>query len=121
MARIMIVDSASAQRQRMAGELAAAGHTVAEAANMQAALAQLAVALADVVMVDMVSSTAGIELIKTLHSALSEVKLVAYVDGESPVSMNDLLLAAQAFGAERILYGPFTREELHAAIEALLH
>jgi DNA-binding response OmpR family regulator len=118
-AAVMIVDAVETRRHGIAADLSAAGHAVAQAGNCYAALACIAVAPIALVVVEVAGTeTDGIALVKTLRDERNPAKLLAYAG--APLSMNGPLLAARAFGANLVLYHPFTRTELLAAIDALL-
>jgi CheY-like chemotaxis protein len=120
MARVLIAASSDEVRQAAVGALSEAGHDVEHVASGGEALARLAVSIFDVVITDFaVRGLSGIDLLKALRSASPLIKVVAYAGTGGDVSANTMLLAAQAFGADRILYLPFSRGEILAAVAAL--
>jgi DNA-binding response OmpR family regulator len=119
MAALMIVDADEARRRGIAADVSAAGYAAAEAGSCSAALMRVAVASFALVVVEVVGAeTGGITLVKTLRDERNAAKLLAYAG--TSLSMSAPLLAARAFGADDILYHPFTRTEMLAAIARLL-
>jgi CheY-like chemotaxis protein len=118
MAGVMIVDADEARRRGIAADVSAAGYAVAEAGDCSAALVHVAVASFALVIVEVVEAeTDGITLVKTLRDERNAAKVLAYAG--TSLSMSAPLLAARAFGADGILYHPFTRSEMLTAIARL--
>jgi CheY-like chemotaxis protein len=120
MARMLIVASDDETRQVVSRALIEAGHRLDVVASGVDALAHVASASLDVAIVDLaMPGMSGINLLKALRSASPSMKVVAYVGRALDISANTMLLAAKAFGADRILYQPFSLDEILAAVEAL--
>jgi CheY-like chemotaxis protein len=120
MARILVAASNGKTRQAISHALTEAGHSLDVVASDVDALARVASASLEVAVVDLaMPGMSGIDLLRALRSASPPMKVVAYVGRDRDISTNTMLLAAKAFGADCILYQPFSRDEILAAVENL--
>ncbi len=120
MASILLVDDDDAIRRLGQRLLARAGHEVREARNGNEALALYGQVAADVVILDLIMpDKEGLETIRELRRQHPGVKIVA-MSGGGRGSAEDYLQLALMMGARRILPKPFSKEELYAAVDALL-
>jgi CheY-like chemotaxis protein len=94
------------------------GHEVTASARARAGLLQIDAKRIDVLLTDMLMPEMdGIEVIKALRKNHPDLLIVAMSGGGSRLSADTTLNMSQAFGADRVLYKPFRRNELLAAIQ----
>jgi CheY-like chemotaxis protein len=124
MARLLIVDEVETERGWMRRILEAAQHAVAEARYSAEALNWLREQPGRVDLVIAALHTpvvSGIELIRSLRALRPPVKILAVAGDEPPDhSADEALLFSQVFGADAILYTPFTGDELLTTVARLL-
>lgn len=97
--------------------LRAAGHDVITADNAMTGLPHIAAGGIDVLLTEIVMPDMdGIAIIKQLRRGHPNLWIVAMSGGESHLPADAALTMSQAFGADKILYKPFMRRELLAAI-----
>lgn len=120
MARILLIEDDSAQREILRLILENLGHTVSEAADGSDGLARFARDGADLVLTDLIMpGKEGLETIQEFQQSHPAVKVIAMTGG-ARIGANDYLRVAQRFGAVRVLRKPFTRQDLQEAIAAAL-
>lgn len=120
MARILVTDDDTMLRSVVARTLAAAGHTIIEAANGSEAEAVLQDEPVDLVITDIIMpEMEGIELVRDLRRRWPDLHVIAMSGGGRTRTFAPLEAAAQ-FGAELILRKPFRRDELLQAVNSLL-
>lgn len=100
--------------------LEAAGHEVLEAGDGDAGLRLQREQGADLVLVDIfMPQRDGLEVIRALRAEAPQTKIVA-MSGGGQTGQIEVLRAAAAFGAARILSKPFAPRDLLTAIRELL-
>jgi CheY-like chemotaxis protein len=120
MPKVLIAAPDGETRQAVSRALSNAGRRVEAVASGVAALARVASASFDVVVADLaMPGMSGIDLLKALRSASPPIKMVVYAGRGGDVSANTMLLAARAVGVDCILYLPFSRDEIVAAVADL--
>ena len=119
MARILVVDD-NDQIRNLVGELLRfEGHHVASAGNGTQALAALREDSFDLLITDIIMPEIdGLETIRSLRTD-SRIPIVA-ISAAGKYSPNDRLGRAVALGANAVLYKPFSKNELLAAVQPLL-
>jgi CheY-like chemotaxis protein len=119
MATILVAASNGTTRQAISHALTEAGHRLDVVASGVDALAHVASASLEVAIVDLaMPGMSWIDLLKALLAS-PPIKVVAYVGRDRDISTNTMLLAAKAFGADCILYRPFSLDEILAAVQSL--
>jgi CheY-like chemotaxis protein len=119
MARILVAASNDTTRQAISHALTEAGHLLDVVASGVDALAHVTSASLEVAIVDLaMPGMSGIDMLKALLAS-PPIKVIAYVGRDRDISTNTMLLAAKAFGADCILYQPFSRDEILAAVQSL--
>jgi CheY-like chemotaxis protein len=120
MARILVVDDDRDVRSTLVRILAREGHEVEQAEDGGAALAAYRSRPADVIITDMYMPTVdGIEVIGALMSEFPEARLIV-MSGGGQVGKEDVLDLARRLGAKQTLSKPIDRQELLAAVNAVL-
>jgi CheY-like chemotaxis protein len=128
-AHVLVVDDHADSRELMAAMLASAGHSSAQAADGDQALAVLKTEPFDLALVDIfLPIKDGIEVIQEIRRDYPSVKIVAVSAGWSPAippgreSQCDLavLRRARDVGAEGALPKPLSRDALLALVEGLI-
>ena len=119
MARILLIDDEALVRETLRITLVKAGHAVTTARNGAEGLEIFASEPADLVVTDiLMPEKEGIETILSLRKVDPAVGIIAISGGDR--SGYDVLDIARRLGADRILWKPFAREELLAAVDELL-
>ena len=120
MAQVMIVDDDPAVRSVLRRMLAREGHEVTEQEDAEGALASLATSRPEVIISDMyMPEMDGIEFLIKLEAVAPEVPVIA-ISGGGPTGNTHVLHDAKELGAAATLLKPFTYEELHQVIAAVL-
>src|SRR3989442_6405589 len=119
-ARILVMDDDGTLRGAIRVALEAAGYEVLEAADGQAGLRLQREQGADLVLVDIfMPQRDGLEVIRTIRAEIPQTKIVA-MSGGGQTGQIEVLRAAAAFGAARVLLKPFAPRDLLTAIRELL-
>ena len=120
MTHVLLIEDDASVREALAQTLQRLGYDVAAAANGKEGLAQALVRLPDLVITDLIMpETEGLETIMELKRRTPGIKIIA-ISGGGRLSNDDYLKVARKFGANLTLAKPFSREELKAAIDAVL-
>jgi CheY-like chemotaxis protein len=121
MARVLVVDDMAEMRTMIRTMLESAGHSVTEAENGRAGIRALQGADAiDVLVTDILMPEAdGIEVIRaaTDRPALG---IIAISGGGSYMPAAVSLAMSEAFGARKVLFKPFRKQELLDAVNSVL-
>ena len=117
MADILIIDDDPQMRRLLTRILTAAGHSVREAPDGTAGVAEFqrqraALVISDIVMPDM----EGIETILALRREQEDVPIIAISGSSAPLYLE----AAGRLGAAATLHKPFSSEDLLTLVEGLL-
>ena len=119
MARVLVIDDDPAYATLISSELRSWGHEVESAPNGRKALFLLAETSYDLIVTDiLMPEMDGIEFINKARSG-SRPPILAMSGYGSDRSIN-FLKVAKIFGADASLRKPFTPEELHDVVNALL-
>jgi DNA-binding NtrC family response regulator len=118
MAHLLLIDDDAAVRQTLRRILLDAGHTVVEADNGTAGLAQLTHGAIDIVLTDIIMpGTEGVETIQQIRRLRPAMKIIAM---SGSYSSEAYLSAAAKLGAHAILKKPFRTAELRDTINQVL-
>src|SRR3989440_11127078 len=119
-ARILVMDDDCTLRGAIRVALEAAGYEVIEAPDGAAGLRLQREQAADLVLVDIfMPERDGLEVIRALRAEIPQPKIVA-MSGGGRTGQIEVLRAAAALGAARILRKPFQPRELVTAVHELL-
>ena len=115
--RILIVDDQRDMLARIADMLAQTGHELVLQQDSKKALAQLQDEPFDILITDMMMpDVGGADIIRQIRRQNVNLWIVAISGGGQDLSVNTILRISEAYGADRILYKPFRKAELLAAI-----
>jgi DNA-binding response OmpR family regulator len=116
MARLLLIDDDDPLRELLAEALAAAGHTVTQAADGRLAMSCSEI---DLVITDLVMpGHEGLETIVALHREYPDLPVIA-ISG-APANSRIYLKMASLLGAHCALPKPFTAAELIRLVDQLL-
>jgi CheY-like chemotaxis protein len=121
MARVLVVDDMADMRTMIRTMLESAGHTVAEAENGRTGIKALrGPEPIDVLVTDILMPEAdGIEVIRAAADRPG-LGIIAISGGGSYMPAAVSLAMSEAFGARKVLFKPFRKQELLEAINAVL-
>jgi CheY-like chemotaxis protein len=115
--RILIVDDQPDMLARIADMLAQTGHELVLHGNSKQALTQLQKEAFDVLITDLLMpDVAGADIIRQIRRTSANLWIVAISGGGDDLPVNTMLRISEAYGADRVLYKPFRKPELLAAI-----
>jgi CheY-like chemotaxis protein len=115
--RILVVDDQQDMLARIADMLAQTGHELVLQQDSKKALVQLHDESFDVLITDMMMpDVGGADIIRQIRRQNANLWIVAISGGSKDLSVNTMLRISEAYGADRILYKPFRKPELLAAI-----
>ena len=125
MASILVIDDDELMRQMLRDMLQGAGHTMIEAASGDDGLVWFGRERFDIVITDLfMPPKGGLEVIKELKAADSEVRVIAIsgvqLSGTGYRHDEDPKRLAIEAGALRTFSKPFSQEDMLAAIEEIL-
>jgi len=123
MAQILLADDVPEVRMTLRLVLESAGHSVVEVEEGLAAVAILeqdqsrfALVITDVLM----PNGDGIEVTKRTHQLCPNAKVLVISGGDRNVPAAASITMASMFGADAVLYKPFTNEEFLDTVDRLL-
>ena len=120
MARILVIDDDEHIRETVRRVLESRGHTVEDADEGDAGIANVAQRAPDLVITDIfMPGQDGIEVLLELRKAFPALKVIAMSGGDGSGVLN-LLEDAELLGADRTIPKPFTPAELSAAVNDVL-
>ena len=120
MKSVLVVDDEELIRKGMAAEFERQGYKVDVAIDGRDALAKIEAHDFDLAVIDIIMPEKdGLETVRELQRLRPEMKIIA-ISGGSRRGSVDFLEVAREFGAHQILSKPFTRAQLHTAVERLL-
>lgn len=120
MAHILLIDDEDLVRMTLREMLVGAGHTVADADNGRAALAQFEATKPDLVITDiLMPEQEGLQTIAQMRSLRPQIKIIAISGGGGPRT-HDLFRYATLLGARRALSKPFKKKDFIAAVDEVL-
>jgi len=117
MVRVLVVDDVVEMRTMLRSMLESAGHVVAEANNGRAAIKILQGSdPVDVLVTDILMPEAdGLEVIRAASSR-PELGIIAISGGGAHMPAAVSLAMSEAFGARKVLFKPFRKQELLDAV-----
>jgi YesN/AraC family two-component response regulator len=120
MARVLIIDDERPIRQLLRRMLEGAGHTVIDAADGLQAMALRREEPCDVVVTDIyMPGKDGIEVIREMKETAPKSKIIA-MSGGTRMGLFDLMPAAIALGADRVLVKPFDQATFLQTVQEAL-
>ena len=120
MAHILVIDDDVVIRLMLTEMLENAGHEVQSASDGKSGLKIYQESSIDLVITDMVMPEySGMNIISDLLQIDPEVKIIA-ISGGGSIEAERYLAVAEMIGAQRLLYKPFSTQELLAAVNDLL-
>jgi len=121
MTHVLVLEDDEDVRSMLLEMLGSAGFTTDQAADGTAALKIVHDRGCDVLLTDLLMpGVDGIEVIKSVRQAARPPAIIA-ISGGSPILPAAVGLGlSEAFGADRVLYKPFSKAELVQAITAVL-
>jgi CheY-like chemotaxis protein len=120
MARILVIEDHADFRDTLTAMLRSADHEVESGGNGREALELLAEASFDLLVMDvLMPEIDGIEVLRALEKAPCRMPVVA-ISGGGLLPASLALSLATALGASAVLYKPFLRQELIAAVDRVL-
>jgi CheY-like chemotaxis protein len=120
MPRILVIDDEPLLRSTVVTMLTREGFSVEEASDDAAGIATVHKNPPDVVITDIfMPNRDGIEVVMELKRSCPRTKIIARTGGGQQ-SMMEIASTAKFLGADHILYKPFERESLLAAMNAVL-
>jgi len=115
--RVLAVDDQKDILATIGTMLRGSGHEVTLVQDADTALKQVEAGGFDVLITDvLMPDKDGIEVIKALRRRHPELWIVAMSGGGRKIAATVSLKLSEAFGADRVLFKPFRRAELLAAI-----
>lgn len=123
MALIIVVEDVPAVRISLQVALEGAGHMVRAAAGTEAGLALLRAGGADLVVTDIwMPGRTGADMIAEGRQLAPQTRFLAVTGGapNGSITPGALVRGGQSFGADRVLFKPFRRGEITAAVADLL-
>jgi CheY-like chemotaxis protein len=121
MAHILLVEDSPEVSMTVREILASAGHTVAEAPQGREALKLLAAGKFDLIVTDIwMPGMDGIALLKEIRGAGNSIPVVVISGGAPNAPLTYTAPLAATFGADKVIYKPFEKDELLRAITDVL-
>ncbi len=115
--RILVIDDQPDMLRNIARMLTPP-HEIVTESDPERGVAIVSESTFDVLVTDIVMpGTDGIDVIKRIRRQNPDIWIVAMSGGGQEMSGNTVLTLSEAFGADRVLYKPFRKPELSAAIE----
>lgn len=117
MKTILVIDDEDAARRVLIRALTMYGYNVIEASDGAKGMQKCKQTLPDVVITDIfMPEQDGLETITAMRSRWPSIKIIA-VSGGGNIGHLDILHAARAMGAERVLTKPFDLGEMKSVLE----
>lgn len=121
MAHILLVEDSPEVSLSVREILAAAGHSVEDAASGKEALSKLTGSKFDAIVSDIwMPEMDGIALLKEIRGAGNDIPVVVISGGAPNAPLTYTAPLAATFGANIVVYKPFERAELLKAIDTVL-
>ncbi len=115
--RILAIDDQKDVLETIAKMLREAGHEVVATQDAKIGLEKIEADGFEVLITDvLMPGMDGVEVVKTLRRRFPDLWIVAISGGSKKTPANLSLKLTQAFGADRVLFKPFRKAELLAAI-----
>ena len=121
MAKVLVVDDVVEMRSMIRSMLESAGHAVSEAGDGKAAIEILQGAgPLDVLVTDILMPEAdGLEVIRAA-AARTDLGIIAISGGGNYMPAAVSLAMSEAFGARKVLFKPFRKQELLDAVSSVI-
>lgn len=121
MAKILIADDVAEMRNMIRSMLESAGHEVLEAQNGRAAIKILqGTEIIDVIVTDILMPEAdGLEVIRAA-AGRPNLGIIAISGGGNYMPAAVSLAMSEAFGARKVLFKPFRKQELLDAVNSVI-
>jgi len=121
MAKVLVVDDIMEMRTMLRSMLEAAGHTVSEASDGRSAIKLLQGSEPiDVLVTDILMPDAdGLEVIRAAATR-SHLGIIAISGGGNYMPAAVSLAMSEAFGARKVLFKPFRKQELLEAVSSVI-
>lgn len=121
MAKILIADDVAEMRNMIRSMLESAGHEVLEAQNGRAAIKVLqGTEIIDVIVTDILMPEAdGLEVIRAA-AGRPDLGIIAISGGGNYMPAAVSLAMSEAFGARKVLFKPFRKQELLDAVNSVI-
>lgn len=120
MPRILVIDDNAEFGRILQAHLTAHGHKVVTAKDGEQGLALIEQESFDIVLTDiLMPQRDGIEVLRQVKQRWPGLPVIA-VSGGGWIKAGDLLEMAERLGADRVLQKPVRRDDLLAAVDALL-
>ncbi|CAK0779840.1 Response regulator [Azospirillaceae bacterium] len=121
MKRILIADDNETVRLMLRSALEVSGYLVTEATDGDHALSLMAETRFDLVITDLwMPKRTGIDLLKRWRQQHSHLRVIAISGGAPDMPIDTSIALAQTWGADAVLYKPFTKEDLDAVLLRVL-
>ncbi len=121
MANILLVEDSPEVSLTVREILSTAGHTVSSVENGNEALARLKTGSFDLIVSDIwMPQMDGIALLKAIRGAGNAVPVIVISGGAPNAPLTYTAPLASTFGANEVIYKPFEKRELLAAIDRAL-
>jgi DNA-binding response OmpR family regulator len=121
MARILLIEDDVRLQRMLKRALVVLGHEVEQAFDGREGMQLCQASPPDLVLTDiLMPNQDGLETIRELRRAYPAVRIIAMSGGSRILSGIDALPFAARFGASHVLYKPFSRKELAAALHEAL-
>jgi CheY-like chemotaxis protein len=118
---VAIIEDDEDFREVLAGMVQAAGHSPILIPTGEKLLETVAATASDVLVTDvLMPEVDGIEVIRAVKSRNPKARIIAISGGTAKMPAPIGLKLSEAFGADRVLFKPFTRTELSSAIDEVL-
>lgn len=121
MAKILVADDVPEMRSMIRSMLESAGHEVTEAHNGRAAIKVLhGTETVDIIVTDILMPEAdGLEVIRAAADR-PELGIIAISGGGNYMPAAVSLAMSEAFGARKVLFKPFRKQELLDAVNSMI-
>lgn len=120
MARVLIIDDHHLARTSLRALVDSCGHEAREAADGREGLALITDFGPDIVITDIVMPNIdGVEIIRRIHDAHPDIKIIA-ISGGGRLQPESYLEVADVMGVHATLKKPFEREDLEAVMNTAL-
>jgi DNA-binding response OmpR family regulator len=116
--RILIVDDQQDMLSALGNMLARTDHTVTLEQDSKRALALIEEQDFDILVTDMMMpGIGGVDIIRNVRPKKPDLWIVAISGGSEVMPVNTVLRISEAYGADRVLFKPFRKAELLAALQ----
>ena len=118
--KVLVVDDDAAMRKMLGKMLTLAGHEAVEVPPGAEALTAVGAADYDVLLTDVIMPEVdGVELVRAARKGNPACSIIAISGGSNRLPASVGLKLTEAFGADAVLYKPFTQADLLKALDGL--